>query len=65
MVRREQSISELLDFGLNRLVIGTSAIDDPDWFRHVCRQFPGKLVLGIDARDGLAATNGTYPFSPP
>jgi phosphoribosylformimino-5-aminoimidazole carboxamide ribotide isomerase len=43
---------------LNRLVIGTSAIKDPEWFRHVCRQFPGKLVLGIDARDGLAATDG-------
>jgi phosphoribosylformimino-5-aminoimidazole carboxamide ribotide isomerase len=57
-IRDEQSIFELLDFGLNRLVIGTSAIDDPDWFRGVCRRFPGKLVLGIDAREGLAATNG-------
>lgn len=57
-IRDEQSIRELLEFGLNRLVIGTSAIKDPDWFRNVCRQFPGKLVLGIDARDGLAATDG-------
>jgi phosphoribosylformimino-5-aminoimidazole carboxamide ribotide isomerase len=57
-IRDEQSICELLDFGLNRLVIGTSAITDPDWFRRVCREFPGKLVLGIDARDGLAATDG-------
>jgi len=57
-IRDEQSISELLDFGLDRLVIGTSAITDPDWFRHVCRQFPDKLVLGIDAREGFAATNG-------
>jgi phosphoribosylformimino-5-aminoimidazole carboxamide ribotide isomerase len=57
-IRDEQSICELLDFGLSRLVIGTSAITDPDWFRQVCREFPGKLVLGIDARDGLAATDG-------
>ncbi len=57
-IRDEQSICELLDFGLDRLVIGTSAITDPDWFRKVCRQFPGRLVLGIDARDGKAATNG-------
>lgn len=57
-IRDEQSISELLDFGLNRLVIGTSAITDPEWFKKVCRQFPGKLVLGIDARDGMAATDG-------
>jgi phosphoribosylformimino-5-aminoimidazole carboxamide ribotide isomerase len=57
-IRDEQSIYELLDFGLNRLVIGTSALTDPEWFRKVCREFPGKLVLGIDARDGLAATDG-------
>jgi phosphoribosylformimino-5-aminoimidazole carboxamide ribotide isomerase len=57
-IRDEQSVCELLDFGLNRLVIGTSALTDPEWFRTACRQFPGKLVLGIDARDGLAATDG-------
>ena len=57
-IRDEQSIRELFDFGLDRLVIGTSALRDPDWFRAACRQFPGKLVLGIDARDGLAATDG-------
>lgn len=57
-IRDEQSICELLDFGLDRLVIGTSALTDPDWFREACRQFPGKLVLGIDARGGLVATDG-------
>jgi phosphoribosylformimino-5-aminoimidazole carboxamide ribotide isomerase len=57
-VRDEQSIRELLDFGLDRLVIGTSALTDPEWFREACRKFPGKLVLGIDARDGRAATDG-------
>jgi phosphoribosylformimino-5-aminoimidazole carboxamide ribotide isomerase len=57
-IRDEQSVCELLDFGLNRLVIGTSALTDPEWFRNACRQYPAKLVLGIDARDGLAATDG-------
>jgi phosphoribosylformimino-5-aminoimidazole carboxamide ribotide isomerase len=57
-IRDEQSVCELLDFGLNRLVIGTSALTDPEWFRKACRQYPGKLVLGIDARDGMAATDG-------
>jgi phosphoribosylformimino-5-aminoimidazole carboxamide ribotide isomerase len=57
-IRDEQSIRELLEFGLARLVIGTSALVDPDWFRAACRQYPGKLVLGIDARDGRAATDG-------
>lgn len=57
-VRDEQSITELLGFGLERLVIGTSAIKQPDWFQRIVRDFPGKLVLGIDARDGRVATDG-------
>jgi phosphoribosylformimino-5-aminoimidazole carboxamide ribotide isomerase len=57
-IRDEQSIEELLAFGLSRLVIGTSALADPDWFRATCRKFPGKLVLGIDARGGRVATDG-------
>lgn len=57
-IRDEQSISELLDFGLDRLVVGTSAIKHTDWFEGIVDRFPGKLVLGIDARDGLVATDG-------
>jgi phosphoribosylformimino-5-aminoimidazole carboxamide ribotide isomerase len=57
-IRDEQSIRELLDFGLSRLVIGTSALVEPEWFHETCRKYPGKLVLGIDARDGKAATDG-------
>jgi phosphoribosylformimino-5-aminoimidazole carboxamide ribotide isomerase len=57
-IRDEQSIDELLAFGLGRLVIGTSALTDPEWFRQSCRKFPGRLVLGIDARGGRVATDG-------
>jgi len=57
-VRTTQDIQELLDLGLTRLVVGTSAIKQPDWFRSACEQFPGKLVLGVDARDGAATTDG-------
>ena len=57
-IRNEQTIRELLDLGLCRLVIGTLAIRQPDWFRGMCRQFPQRLVLGIDARDGKVATHG-------
>ncbi len=57
-IRDEQSVREIFDFGLSRLVIGTSALTDPEWFRLACRQNPGRLVLGIDARDGRAATDG-------
>jgi phosphoribosylformimino-5-aminoimidazole carboxamide ribotide isomerase len=57
-IRTDQTIGRLLDLGLGRLVIGTSALKRPDWFRQMCRKFPGKLVLGIDARDGRVATDG-------
>ncbi len=57
-IRDEQSVRELLEFGLSRLVVGTSALTDPEWFRGMCRQYPCRLVLGIDARDGRAATDG-------
>lgn len=57
-VRTEQTIDELLSLGLDRLVLGTAALKNPDWFRTMCESFPGQLVLGIDARDSFVATDG-------
>ena len=57
-VREDQTIGALLDLGLDRLVIGTRAIKEPEWFRRTCRAFPRKLVLGLDARSGRVATDG-------
>jgi phosphoribosylformimino-5-aminoimidazole carboxamide ribotide isomerase len=57
-IRDEATIGRLLDLGLQRLVIGTLAIRQPEWFRKMCRAFPGRMVLGIDARDGQVATDG-------
>jgi len=57
-IRDEETIRRLLQAGLARLVVGTRAIREPEWFRRMCRAFPGKLVLGIDARDGRVATDG-------
>lgn len=57
-VRDEARIQMLLDLGLSRLVVGTKAIKEPEWFRKMCQKFPGKLALGIDARDGMVATDG-------
>ena len=62
-IRDEATIAALLDLGLTRLVIGTLAIKEPQWFREMCRKFPGKLVLGIDARDGNVATEGWLQIS--
>jgi phosphoribosylformimino-5-aminoimidazole carboxamide ribotide isomerase len=57
-IRDENAIASLLELGLARLVIGTKALREPDWFRRVCRRFSGRLVLGLDARDGRVATDG-------
>lgn len=57
-IRDEATIAALLDAGLSRVVIGTRALREPDWFRAMCRKYPNRLAIGIDARDGRVATHG-------
>jgi phosphoribosylformimino-5-aminoimidazole carboxamide ribotide isomerase len=57
-IRTEWAIRQLLESGLARLVVGTLAVREADWFRRMCRAFPGRLAQGIDARDGRVATQG-------
>jgi phosphoribosylformimino-5-aminoimidazole carboxamide ribotide isomerase len=57
-VRDELTIAKYLKLGLSRLVVGTRALKEPDWFRLMCRKFPRQLALGIDAKAGLVATDG-------
>ena len=57
-IRTEETIREYLDMGIHRVVIGTLALKEPDWFRGMSQKFPNRLVLGIDARNGLVATEG-------
>ena len=57
-IRTREAMDELLDKGVARLVVGTKALKEPDWFRQMCREFPNRLVLGIDAKDGFVATDG-------
>ena len=57
-IRNEETIQRYLDAGVNRLVIGTLALKEVGWFRKMCQKFPDRLVLGIDGRNGLVATEG-------
>ena len=57
-IRDEGTIETMLSIGLSRLVVGTRALKDPDWFRTACQTFPGKLALGIDVKNGRVATDG-------
>ena len=57
-IRNQYTIQRYLESGVNRLVIGTLAQKEPDWFREMALMFPNKLVLGIDGRNGFVATEG-------
>jgi phosphoribosylformimino-5-aminoimidazole carboxamide ribotide isomerase len=57
-IRDDSTIAQLLELGLSRLVLGTKALKEPSWFGRMCRRFPHRLALGIDARGGRVATEG-------
>jgi phosphoribosylformimino-5-aminoimidazole carboxamide ribotide isomerase len=57
-LRNEEHITEALSWGIERVILGTSALLDPDWFESVCHRFPGRVCLGIDARQGRVAIQG-------
>ncbi len=57
-VRDESTIRLLLGLGLSRLVVGSQALKQPEWFAQMCDQYPKQLAAGIDAREGMVATDG-------
>ena len=63
-IRNEDSIALAIEeLGLTRVIIGTRALHEPNWFADVCRQFPNKLALGLDAKDSMVATDGWLQVS--
>ena len=63
-IRHEDSISRMLDMGIERLIIGTRAVSDFDWFVEMANKFQNKLVLGLDARGSKVAIRGWTQDSP-
>ena len=57
-IRDMATIETWLEKGLARVILGTAAIENPDLVREAARAFPGKVAVGIDARDGRVATRG-------
>ena len=57
-IRDEASIRQLLDIGAERVIIGTKAVSDFEWFSEMAEKFSGKIVLGLDARGSKVATHG-------
>jgi phosphoribosylformimino-5-aminoimidazole carboxamide ribotide isomerase len=63
-IRDEAAIRQLLDIGIERVIIGTRAVSDFKWFGEMAEKFSGRLVLGIDARGSKVATHGWTQESP-
>ncbi len=57
-IRDEASIKQLLDMGVERVIIGTKAVNDFEWFSEMAKKFSGQLVLGLDARGSKVSTHG-------
>ncbi|WP_282168841.1 1-(5-phosphoribosyl)-5-[(5-phosphoribosylamino)methylideneamino]imidazole-4-carboxamide isomerase [Ruegeria atlantica] len=57
-IRDMSTIETWIDKGLARVILGTVAVENPDLVREAAKEFPGKVAVGIDARDGMVATKG-------
>ena len=57
-IRDLRTIERWLEKGVARVIIGTAAVRDPDLVREASRLYPGRIAVGIDARDGLVAIDG-------
>jgi phosphoribosylformimino-5-aminoimidazole carboxamide ribotide isomerase len=57
-IRSRASIERWLRLGVDRAVIGTAALTDPELVIGAARDFPGRIVVAVDARDGMVATQG-------
>lgn len=57
-IRDLKKTEELLAMGINRIILGTVAIEKPELVSEACRRFPGRILVGIDARDGKVAVKG-------
>ncbi|WP_419898402.1 1-(5-phosphoribosyl)-5-[(5-phosphoribosylamino)methylideneamino]imidazole-4-carboxamide isomerase [Roseomonas sp. USHLN139] len=57
-IRDMATVEAWLSRGVARVILGSAAVKDPDFARAACKAFPGKVAVGIDAKDGMVATEG-------
>jgi phosphoribosylformimino-5-aminoimidazole carboxamide ribotide isomerase len=63
-IRDMAAIEGWLDAGVARVILGTAAVKNPELVRGACARFPGRILVGIDARDGMAAVEGWAETAP-
>lgn len=57
-IRSIETVEAYLDAGVAYVIIGTKAVEDPDFVSQLCKQFPGHIIVGLDAVDGKVAIKG-------
>jgi phosphoribosylformimino-5-aminoimidazole carboxamide ribotide isomerase len=57
-IRSAETIEAYLRAGVQWVIIGTKAVKEPDFVTDMCKQFPGHIIVGLDAKDGRVATDG-------
>ena len=62
-IRGEDAIQAYLDAGVRYTVIGTRAVREPHFVEELCLEFPGHIIVGLDAKDGKVATDGWSKLS--
>jgi phosphoribosylformimino-5-aminoimidazole carboxamide ribotide isomerase len=62
-IRSEAQVEHILSCGVHRVILGTIAVENPPLVKQMSRKFPQRIVLGIDARDGMVVTKGWQAVS--
>ena len=57
-IRNSKSIQKYLDAGVDKVILGSAAIKDKNFLKETCEKFPGKIALGLDAKDGKLSVSG-------
>lgn len=57
-IRTPEAVAAWFDLGVSRVVIGTAALENPEFVRDMARDYPGGIVVAVDAKDGMVATKG-------
>ena len=57
-IRRMETVEAWLTAGVARVILGSAAVKNPELVRQACREFPGRVAVGIDVRGGMVATEG-------
>ncbi|WP_230291703.1 1-(5-phosphoribosyl)-5-[(5-phosphoribosylamino)methylideneamino]imidazole-4-carboxamide isomerase [Croceicoccus sp. Ery5] len=62
-IRTREAVEGWFDLGVSRIVMGTAALKDPQFVKDMAKEFPGGIVVAVDARDGMVATEGWAELS--